>query len=345
MKEPLLSNFGHLGQGPRTEQVLQGSYAPSATLSPQTKDFIELCRFPEEEFIVNPLDRSLAYFTKSWRKMTEKTSSRGIHFGHYKATVEDNDLMKLHYHLAEIPFRTGYSPSRWRSANNVMILKKQGNTNVDKLRTLVLFESDFNHNNKFLGRSMMHHMIDNNLIADEQYSAPGRKCINHVINRHLYFDNLRYQKTSGAMAAVDLKSCYDRVSHSPAFLAMRSYGLPKEPIISMFQSIQHMRYYTITAHGISKTSFGGLEPGFSAAPNGLGQGNGCAPTAWSIVSSKMFEVMHKRGASTVITSPLTQTEIDVCGFAYVDDTDLVAMSDGLNDTLDAAQKMQKTVYE
>ena len=345
MKEPLVSDFGHLGQGPKTEKVLRGTYQPNPLLSPQTKDFIELCRFPEEEIIINPLNRSLTYFTKSWRKMKEKTSSRDVHFGHYKAAVDDKDLMQLHYNLAEIPFRTGYSPIRWRAATNVMILKKQGNTNVDKLRTLVLFESDFNHNNKFLGRSTMHHMIDNNLLAEEQYSAPGRKCIDHVINRHLFFDNLRYQKTSGAMAAVDLKSCYDRVSHSPAYLAMRSYGILKDPIISMFQSIQHMRYYTFTAHGMSSNSFGGLEPGFTAAPNGLGQGNGCAPTAWSVVSSKMFQVMHKRGASTTITSPLTNSVIDVCGFAYVDDTDLVTMSDGINDTSDAATKMQNTINE
>ena len=345
MSEPLRSDFGHLGQGPKTAQALKGQYKPYPLLSPQTKDFIELCRLPEEECIINPLDRSLAYFTKSWRKMKEKTSSRDIHFGHYKAAVDDNSLMHLHHMLAEIPFRTGYSPHRWRQATNVMIMKKQGNTNVDKLRTLVLFECDFNHNNKFLGRSFMHHMLDNGYLAEEQYSAPGRKCIDHVINRQLFFDNLRYQKTSGAMSAVDLKSCYDRVSHAPAFLAMSSFGVAQQPIQSMFQTIQHMRYHTFTAHGLSKLSFGGKEQGYKAAPNGLGQGNGCAPTAWSVVSSKMFQVMHKRGASTQIMSPLTRSEIDVCGFAYVDDTDLIASSQNINDTSDATKKMQRTVNE
>ena len=107
-----------------------------------------------------------------------------------------------------------------------MILKKEGNTDIDKLRTLVLFEADFNHNNKFLGRSMMHHMVDSNALAKEQYSSPGKKCIDHVVNRKLYFDLVRYQKTSAAMSGVDLKSCYDRVSHAPAYLAMRSFGIP-----------------------------------------------------------------------------------------------------------------------
>ena len=117
------------------------------------------------------------------------------------------------------------------------------------------------------------------------------------------------------MSAVDLKSCYDRVSHSPVYLAMSSYGVAQQPIQSIFQTIQHMRYHMFTAHRILSLSFGGKEKGYKAAPNGLGQENGCAPTALSVISSKMFQVMHKRGASTQIMSPLTGSEIDVCGFA------------------------------
>ena len=95
------------------------------------------------------------------------------------------------------------------------------------------------------------------------------------------------------MAGVDLKSCYDRVAHAPAYLAMRSFGIPSEPIESMFSTIQNMQYYTFTAHGMSTKSFGGLEEGFSAAPNGLGQGNGDGPAIWSVVSSKCFKLCIK----------------------------------------------------
>ena len=67
-----------------------------------------------------------------------------------------------------------------------MILKKEGNTKLDKLRTLVLFEADFNHNNKHFGRKMVHHARDKQFLATEQYSTPGKKCIDHVVNRNLY---------------------------------------------------------------------------------------------------------------------------------------------------------------
>ena len=147
------------------------------------------------------------------------------------------------------------------------------------------------------------------------------------------------------MAAVDLKSCYDRVAHAPAYLAMRSYGIPSEPLECMFDAIQDMQYYTITHHGVSNISFGGKEKGYKAKPNGLGQGNGGGPSSWSVQSSKMFQVMHKRGSSTKITSPITGKSTEICGFAYVDDTDLIAMMEKTNDEIKTVDRMQQIVND
>ena len=82
--------------------------------------------------------------------MKEQIASHGnIHFGHFKAACEHRENMLVHYLLAEIPFRTGFSPSRWKKATNVMIFKKAGLFDITKLRTLCLFQADHNHNNKF----------------------------------------------------------------------------------------------------------------------------------------------------------------------------------------------------
>ena len=76
--------------------------------------------------------------------------------------------------MAELPFRTGFSPLRWQHATNVMILKKAGLYNLEKLRTICLFQADFNHNNKFLGKSTMAHAAEHQLTATEQYSTPEK---------------------------------------------------------------------------------------------------------------------------------------------------------------------------
>jgi hypothetical protein len=46
-----------------------------------------------------------------------------------------------------------------------MLLKKPNTFHVSKLRAILLFEADFNHNNKRLGRTPMHHAEDQNWIA------------------------------------------------------------------------------------------------------------------------------------------------------------------------------------
>ena len=202
MTSPLYEDFGPLGNGKKSSLVIEGDYVPSPMLAQCTKDFIEACSILPSTPTTD-LPRTLEEYKMSWRKMKERTSSNSLHFGHYKAATFDEKHLALNYVMAEIPFRSGYSPTRWHSATNVMILKAEGNTDIDSLRTLALFESDFNHNNKYLGREMMKHCTEYNLLAPEQYSVPGRKCIDHVLNRRLLFDITRYQKTSLALSSVD----------------------------------------------------------------------------------------------------------------------------------------------
>jgi len=57
--------------------------------------------------------------------------------------------------LANLGFTTGYSLKCWRKGLNVMLEKQPGNFNVEKLRIILLFEGDFNQNNKWLGWAVM----------------------------------------------------------------------------------------------------------------------------------------------------------------------------------------------
>ena len=340
--EPLRSQFGPLGEGVSTDEVMQGTYVPHPEVTPETAEFLAACR---QDPTVPPatLQRSAAEFTESWKKAREDTGTGSIHFGHFKAATEFKSNILLHYAMAEIPFRSGYTPHRWLHATNVMIQKKEGITDIDRLRTIVLFEADYNHNNKYLGRHMMKHCIKHNCMAKEQYSVPGRRCIDHVINRRLTFDIIRYQKSSLAMGSVDLKSCYDRIAHAPAFLAMRGFGIPSAPIKSMFQTYQNMQFHSKMAHGVSKTTFGGVEEGFLAKPQGVGQGNGAGPPIWAVVSSRMFQILKKRNLVARFSRPFTRQDLELCRFAYVDDSDIIATSSNVNNPKETLKTMQETL--
>jgi hypothetical protein len=145
-------------------------------------------------------------YRDGWRTMRENTASgiSGLHFGHFKAHEKDLLLSTLDALLAQIPFEKGFSPERWRQGIEVMLLKLPGNFNVEKMRAILLFEADFNFNNKRWG-----------LLAEEQYGSRKRlAAIDHCLNKRLTFDLIRQNKQPGVLCSNDAKGCYDRIVHS-----------------------------------------------------------------------------------------------------------------------------------
>ena len=102
-----------------------------------------------------------------------------------------------------------------------MIPKVTGNFNVEKLCAILLYEADFNHNNKKLGRDMMYTAEDLRLIAREQYGS--RKffvAIDHCLNKTLSCNIGRQTKRCFAICSNDAKSCYNRIVHAVAKICM-----------------------------------------------------------------------------------------------------------------------------
>ena len=117
-----------------------------------------------------------------------------------------------------------------------MIEKSKGNCRVDKLRTILLYEADYNLMNKHVGRDMMSKAEKALILANEQYGSRKRKAaITHSLNKRLTFDILRQQKKGGGICSCDLKSCYDRIIHSFVALAMRRAGLVESATVCMLK--------------------------------------------------------------------------------------------------------------
>jgi len=118
--------------------------------------------------------RSLQEYTDGWRKAQEATSSSlsGIHFGHYMAGTFNPEILIFNATMANIPLKTGYSPDRWQEGLNIMLKKSPGNLNVEKLWIILLFEAEFNANNKWISWAVMRYTELLNLLAEEQYRSP-----------------------------------------------------------------------------------------------------------------------------------------------------------------------------
>lgn len=125
--DAIVQDLGSFGDGPRVEQVLNGTYIPPPGTSEATKDFLQACQYPDNLQRQIDLPTPVRYWNvvKTWKQRKEATTSANQHVGHYKAIMRHPTLSWLLFQRAEIPIISGYSPSRHRECVNLMIMKRR----------------------------------------------------------------------------------------------------------------------------------------------------------------------------------------------------------------------------
>ena len=348
LQQPLLDLVGPLGTGPAAAAILKGEFVVPPGVDHWAAKLIPHLKRPDA---VARAERrtpqvSVDKHCQGWKRAKEQTSSgkSGITFGHLKAGAMCPEIAEFEAQMADIPYKSGMSPARWNKALNVMLEKKKGNFRVDKLRAIVLFEADFNQNNKQLGRETMFTAEDLKLIAQEQYgSRKYFSAIDHSLNKLLTFDLIRQFKREAALCANDAKSCYDRIVHSIASLCLQRVGAPIEPIVCMFTTIQRLEHHIRTVYGDSEVSFTGAL--WTVPIQGVGQGNGAGPQIWAVVSTPVLNMLRAEGFGAFFKAAISHDKLSFVGYAFVDDTDLVTTSkhDEESDYNEVAEMMQNAL--
>jgi len=253
------------------------------------------------------------------------------------------DILIFNATMADIPLKTGYSPDRWKEGLNVMLEKSPGNFNIEKLRIILLFEADFNSNNKWIGRAVMKNAETLNLLAEEQYGSRKHKAaVLQCLNKGLFYDLLRQGKRPAALCSNDAKSCYDRITLLAAALSLCRLGATISSVQSMLATIHGMNHHIRTAFGDSIQAAG--RHTWKTPIAGIGQGNGAGPSIWAAVSSPMFDVMRQDGFYALLTGAISKLQRKISGFAFVDDTDL-CVTHSSDEGTQVVQQMQKAVAQ
>ncbi|GFH55416.1 hypothetical protein CTEN210_11892, partial [Chaetoceros tenuissimus] len=335
--------LGNYGEGPATASVLDGTFIFPEGTSQSTRDFIEACK-ELDEIEVPPYEDSLedhfANFVKGYNIRKEKTCTYAQHLGHFKAAMKSELLRTILFMRAEIPVLSGYSPERWKTCLDLMILKKLMEFRIEKKRTLGILAPDFNQHNKTMQKEAIYLAIQKGAIAPEQYSRPGRDCKDHALNRRLTLDQRQYDRKCWSLAMSDLTGCYDRIVHSAATLALLRVGVSKTKVFAMFETIQKMVHRTCTAFGESKGSYGGSSyTGWRNAPQGVLQGNAAGPVIWSILSSVIFTILREQGFCDSFCMCLSKETFQLLGFAFVDDADLIQSGDDAEEVMGKMQDL------
>jgi hypothetical protein len=120
------------------------------------------------------------------------------------------------------------------------------------------------------------------------------------------------------IAAVDADNC-KRIAHPIASMAFQSVGVPVTATVSMFHTIQDMKFFLGTGYGNS-TAFAGATGEIKT--QGLCQGNSAAPAGWLIMNIMMIRAHKRKNHGVHLVGPITKDNLHVVGTTYVDDTNI-----------------------
>jgi hypothetical protein len=187
-----------------------------------------------------------------WREQTS-TSPSGRHLGLYGTLVaaycnsggefstyhksedlttqemSEQILMMIHG-LAASAARLGFFLHRWIHVINVMIYKKPGCMELDKLRVINLFEADFNLMiGTLFGRRAMHHQVNKKLMNPARFGRPGGECADATIAKVLHNLTAKLSHTPMGQFESDTTACFDHEIMTFVLTCYKSTGAPLGP--------------------------------------------------------------------------------------------------------------------
>jgi hypothetical protein len=198
MQEPMVSELGYLADTPAAQQILQGSYEPPDGTDKYMIELLVQLGMPQA--IRNGIKAHGHITTKishdenkqGWKKRKlASAESSGLTMDHYAVGGQDDLLNDIDTLLRQLPYCLGFSPEAWQTITDVEILKKAGIYDIELMRTIQLMHSQFNMNNKKLGRDMMSFAKLCRALAFEQFgSRKKHQAILAALNKCLTNDLL-----------------------------------------------------------------------------------------------------------------------------------------------------------
>jgi len=190
LQQPMLGIFGIDNvDTPEFMAILDGTYQCPLQCNAYLLKLLLSLKCPKDLTLI-PM-QSYEKYKKSWKIAQETMASTpsAVHFRHYMAGITKDMVGKINTILANVRLLSGMAPTRWKQTLNVMLEKLAGNDNIEKLQIIMLFKANFNNNNKWLGRVMMHIAKEHNLLALEQYgSRKYKSAITQCLNKRLFYD-------------------------------------------------------------------------------------------------------------------------------------------------------------
>jgi hypothetical protein len=199
-----------------------------------------------------------------------------------------------------------------------MIEKNAGNYQLNKLRTMHLFEADNNWLiGMIFGRRMVHRAEKQNHLHEGQWgSRPGRAALDALLHKMLSCELARLTRTPLATFDNDAKSCCDRIVMVFALMLCQKHGVPQSACMMAAAALLMAECSIKTKHSVSsKTCSSTTEH----PTHGPGQGSRMAPALWLIICCLLFEAMTQLCTGAEFCDPRQTASHQRVGDGFVDD--------------------------
>jgi len=180
---------------------------------------------------------------KKWPEATT-TSPSGRHLGIYKSLAKHfpppkdktnptpnnepddpiqsgTDILKLIISMMSLAVKHTHTYDRWRTIWTLLLEKDAGNPTIDRLRTIHLYEADYNlllkwfSSQGFILKSEKAHRIT----ESQGGGRPGRSAIDLALTKVLSYEVAKTLRLRVIIVDNDATACFDRMVEAPNNLA------------------------------------------------------------------------------------------------------------------------------
>jgi hypothetical protein len=236
--------------------IITGTYDIPSDMDPATKLILKeierlgmkIVNGEGSEIVITPED-----FKIFWRKVKEFTSlsMSGVHYGHYKAAIQDVLSMAILAQRLPVIARSGIPPENWSIGLQVMLENIAGVCLVEKLQAIQLYEADFNCYNQFIfGGQAIQTLTSSGYIPEELFSQKGCTAEVAKFDKTLMADLSRQARHPMMIVSADAAYCYNRVNHvimSLVWLVLTNGNIPA--IAASLICLQTMKFFQCTGFG------------------------------------------------------------------------------------------------
>ena len=253
---PIADKVGPFEQNEFSDKILQGTFdIDSLTNSIEVRDIVKGMSYQDPSNLPEfDCTITVAQLKEQFKSAKESTASspNGLHYGHWKTLLWDDDIFFPFASMISFAFKWGVPPKAWETAVQSVLEKDQGSPKITWLRWIVLLDAAMNMGFRIIfGHRMMKMATKMGLLSPYQFgSRSGHNALGCVLLKRLSYDTALLLVALLCVFDNDATACFDRMIPSQCMTLGRRIGVQEGPVRLHLKISKRMKYHIKTAYGI-----------------------------------------------------------------------------------------------